>query len=214
MANHPPRYIVWAPSGEPTALPSSSALVRWAQARRLTSLEVWVVLAPAQQIVRASMSRQDRLWAIRYEDEVVTIPADPSDDTRTLQAVSLLSEADNQTLSLVRYSLAEWPPVGPRVGALLGSMPPILVDDQWEWHYCPDWIAELTRDLSDTEFWVYLQSVDLRANLAIVHRHLSEYELETLLDDMLHEKMPPTHINMLMKVRWRAITQTPPWENR
>lgn len=215
------QFIAWRPdTGEPVYLPDAVALARWAQARRLTTVDAWKVDDLAREVRPATFTRDGDAWTLRVRHQAgkLRVPADPSDDPRTLMVVNYVEQhlsclgvgGARVALRPERFDPAGWERATAgwfdptNAYAPFGYLPPVRGDLGWVIRYCPEIIAEQTAPLPEGLFVTYLEALDLRLVLNIVHQHMEPLERERLIDEVIHD-FGPGHSVLLTEVQMRAL---------
>lgn len=220
---HALQWVVFGDDGA-TALADDKALVRWAQARQLRSLDAWHAI-PGQQIMApCHLSRRGISWTFSYpksstidfNDVHWDVPADPSDDPRVLRIVEAIeSGASASVLEPVRWTASEWPPYDlhadadpNQIGQKLGSVYDIDVIDDTRigryWHYCPERVALVAEQLDDAQLGQLLDYLEGRVGVTMINERLEPHERERFIDQTFLEPNPELS-EMLTGLLTRAL---------
>lgn len=193
MNTTPPHieFVVWDDDHNPAYLADSRALVRWAQAHQRSIVIAWRLRDDTCSIERRALqSEGPSSWVLTDEQDNVIehLPADPSSDPRTLAVVDYVESHIAGPLIPLRTAPSDWDPSHPTdtVGtyARFGFLPPQPEGRHWVWRYCPDIIAAQSASLSDQQFEAYLNQVDCRVSMALVHS--DDYPLDKL-ERVIHD---------------------------
>lgn len=203
------RWVVFGDDGA-TALADDEALVRWAQARGLRSVDAWHAEPGQKLMIPCHLSRTGVNWTFSYprgisielNDVQWNVPADPSDDPRVLRIVETIETGGSASvLEPVRWTLSEWPPqdlhadADPNeIGQKLGSVYDIDVIDDTHigryWHYCPERVALVAERLDEPELGQLLDYLEGRVSLTVVNERLEPHERERFIDQTFLEPNP------------------------
>lgn len=199
-------YVTWSAARRPAFHLDEAALVRWAQARRMTTVPAWRVDNEQCRMVPVMATRDGQRWDISGQ----IVPADELDDPWPLEIVDFMERELNRIdFTPVRVAVAAWrspDPANDPLGlyAPFGFLPPVLAGEDWIWRYCPELIAAQTEHLTDESREFYLHYINLRVSLHPTYVDLDDRERENIIENSVYDSGPDQH-HIITEVQMRAL---------